>query len=85
MSTRRAAIVGGTMWIVGHLFGLAAGSIIEFGVLLVVAGYLVARSRRQAIGAHNVTDAWEADLPVPVPAPVPAPNVPVDLVKEGVQ
>jgi PiT family inorganic phosphate transporter len=80
-----AAIVGGTMWIVGHLFGLAAGSIIEFGVLLVVAGYLVARSRRQAIGAHNVTDAWEADLPVPVPAPVPAPNVPVDLVKEGVQ
>jgi PiT family inorganic phosphate transporter len=75
-----AAIVGGAMWIVGHLFGLAAGSVVEFLVLLAVAGYLVARSRREAVGAHNVTDAWEDDQPLPLPVP----NVPVDLVQEVV-
>ncbi|WP_017934146.1 inorganic phosphate transporter [Nocardioides sp. Iso805N] len=70
-----AAIVGGTMWIVGHLFGLAVGSVVEVVVLLGVAGYLYLRSRRQDVGAHNVTDAWEIDQA--------APNVPADLVRGG--
>lgn len=72
-----AAIVGGTMWIIGHLFGLGVGSVIEFVVLLGVAGYLFRRSRAAAVGAHNVTDAWEIDQAVP--------NVPADLIRGGLQ
>ena len=53
-----AAIVGGVMWVIGHLFGLAVGSVVEFVVLAAVAGYLFARSRRQPVGAHNVNDEW---------------------------
>ena len=71
-----AAIVGGTMWIVGHLFGLGPGSVVEFVVLLGVGGYLYLRSRRQSVDAHNVTDAWEVDQAA-------APNVPSDLITGG--
>ena len=70
-----AAIVGGTMWIVGHLFGLGVGSVIEFLCLLAVAGYLYRRSRQEKVSAINVTDAWEIDQA--------APNVPADLVTGG--
>jgi inorganic phosphate transporter, PiT family len=70
-----AAIVGGTMWIIGHLFGLAAGSVVEVLVLIAVAGYLYLRSRRENGGAHNVADAWEIEQA--------AHNVPSDLVTGG--
>ena len=73
-----AAIVGGTMWIIGHLFGLGAGAVIQFLTLLGVSVYLYLRSRQGAIGAHNVNDAWEAEQSVP-------PNVPADLISGGIQ
>ncbi|WP_017934144.1 inorganic phosphate transporter [Nocardioides sp. Iso805N] len=60
-----AAIVGAAMWGLGNLFGLAVGSIVEFAVLAVVAGYLFTRSRRTPVGAHNVNDEWESTTASP--------------------
>jgi PiT family inorganic phosphate transporter len=71
-----AAAVGALMWAIGHVFGLGAGSVIEVLVLVAVAGYLYLRSRKHAIGAHNVTDDWESEQHLP-------PNVPAELVTGG--
>jgi len=60
-----AGVVGAAMWGIGNLFGLAAGSIVQFVILVAVAGYLYARSRRQPVGAHNVNDAWDAGTTSP--------------------
>lgn len=57
-----AAIVGAAMWIVGHLFGLTVGSLVEVAILIGLAGYMFARSRRQPIDQHNVNAEWDADL-----------------------
>ena len=57
-----AGIVGAVMWGIGNLFGLTGGSIVQVVILVAVAGYLFARSRRQPVGAHNVNDEWEADV-----------------------
>jgi PiT family inorganic phosphate transporter len=67
-----AAVVGAAMWGVGNLFGLTGGSVIEFVVLVALAGYLFARSRRRPVGAHNVNDAWEADAASPKTVGAPA-------------
>ena len=53
-----AAVVGGVMWTIGHLLGNTAGAIVEFVILLGLAGYIFNRSRGNAVGAHNVNDDW---------------------------
>jgi inorganic phosphate transporter, PiT family len=60
-----AALVGGAMWGLGNLFGLTAGAVVEFVVLVALAGYLFARSRREPVGVHNVNDEWGADAAAP--------------------
>ncbi|MFT4262284.1 MAG: inorganic phosphate transporter [Nocardioides sp.] len=66
-----AAIVGGAMWVVGHLFGLTAGSIVEFVVLLCLAGYMFRHSRKTPVGAHNVNDDWQGATPATTPTLTP--------------
>jgi PiT family inorganic phosphate transporter len=67
-----AAIVGAAVWYVGHVFGTtgagsAIGSLVEFAVLVALAGYMYLRSRRQSVGAHNVNDQWDGDTAVTEP------------------
>jgi len=53
-----AGLVGGLMWSIGHLLGNTAGAIVEFLILIGLAGYMFQRSRGHAVGAHNVNDEW---------------------------
>ncbi len=61
-----AALVGAAMYgIANGLSGVAdgwLGPFVVFAILLAMAGYLVARSRRTPIGAHNVNDDWDTGL-----------------------
>jgi PiT family inorganic phosphate transporter len=70
-----AAAVGAVVWSVGHLFGTGGtgsviGSLVEFLILIALAGFIFLRSRRQPVGAHNVNDEWEDTLAVDVQPPV---------------
>jgi len=61
-----AAVVGGAVWFIGRAFGTSgagsvAGALVEFAILLGLAGYIYLRSRKQAIGAHNVNADWDGD------------------------
>ena len=58
-----AAVVGGIVWFIGNLFGTsgtgsAVGSLVEFAILLSLAGFIYLRSRKQPIGSHNVNE-WD--------------------------
>jgi inorganic phosphate transporter, PiT family len=54
-----AAVVGAVMWWIGDLFSLAGGSIVEFVILLALAGYMYWHSQKTPVSAHNVNDDWE--------------------------
>jgi PiT family inorganic phosphate transporter len=54
-----AAVVGAVMWYVAHLFGGLAGAIVVFVILLLAAGYMYLRSRRQPVTHENVNDEWD--------------------------
>jgi PiT family inorganic phosphate transporter len=61
-----AAVVGAVVWVIGHVFGTGSsgsvvGSLVEFLILVVLAGYIYLRSRRQPVGSHNVNDEWEGE------------------------
>src|SRR5882757_7850878 len=61
-----AAVVGAVVWVIGHVFGTGSsgsvvGSLVEFFILVVLAGYIYLRSRRQPVGSHNVNDEWESE------------------------
>ncbi len=70
-----AALVGAAVWFVGDAFGthgvgLGIGGLVEFAILIGLAGYIYLRSRRQPVGAHNVNDEWgDGDAPEPTPEP----------------
>ncbi|MFC9787276.1 anion permease [Rhodococcus sp. NPDC127528] len=78
-----AALVGAICWGVAHLIGGLPGVLVVFAVLLVLAGVMYVRSRRQPIDPSNVNADWAgglepadvAEIPAPpaVPAPAPAP------------
>ena len=58
-----AAVVGFVIWHIGRIFGTsgsgsAIGALVEFAILLGLAGYIYLRSRREPIGSHNVNE-WE--------------------------
>ena len=69
-----AALVGGIVWGIGHIFGTSStgttiGSIVEFVILLALASFMFLRSRHQAVGADNVNDDWDgSNLPSKVAA-----------------
>lgn len=54
-----AALAGAVMWWLGHLVGGAGGGILMVLVLIAAATFIYVRSRRDAIGAHNVNDEWQ--------------------------
>jgi PiT family inorganic phosphate transporter len=54
-----AGLAGAAMWWLGHLIGGAGGGILMFVVLVASALLIYLRSRRDAIGAHNVNDEWQ--------------------------
>lgn len=53
-----AGLTGAIMWWLGHLVGGAGGGILMVAVLVAAATFIYVRSRRDAIGAHNVNDEW---------------------------
>jgi inorganic phosphate transporter, PiT family len=60
-----AAVVGAAVWYIGNIFGTsgagsAVGSLVEFAILLALAGYIYLRSRKQPVSSHNVND-WDGD------------------------
>jgi len=55
-----AAVVGAVMWWLGHLVGGVAGAVVVFLVLVALASYIYARSRKQPVHSGNVNDEWEA-------------------------
>jgi len=63
-----AAVVGGVMWGIGDLLGNTAGAIVEFVILIGLAGYIFSRSRANAVGAHNVNDDWSGMPAASAPA-----------------
>jgi PiT family inorganic phosphate transporter len=64
-----AAAVGAVMWWLGHLVGGIGGAVAITVVLLALAGYMFARSRREPVHAGNVNDDWSGgQRPVPASA-----------------
>jgi len=53
-----AAVVGALMWAIGHVCGTTGGPVADFVILLALATAMYLRSRRNAVGAHNVNDDW---------------------------
>jgi PiT family inorganic phosphate transporter len=54
-----AGLVGAVMWWIGHLAGGAIGGLLMAAILVAVAVLIYVRSRRDAIGSHNVNDEWQ--------------------------
>jgi inorganic phosphate transporter, PiT family len=70
-----AAVVGAAVWLIGNIFGTtgtgsAVGSLVEFAILLALAGYIFLRSRKGAVSSHNVNDDWHGDAAASQPEPV---------------
>jgi PiT family inorganic phosphate transporter len=66
-----AALVGASMWWLGHLVGGVGGGLAITLVLLALSTAMFLRSRRTPVGADNVNDAW-TDAPTTRPVPVSA-------------
>jgi PiT family inorganic phosphate transporter len=66
-----AAVVGAVMWWIADLVGGLAGAIVVVILLLVFAGSMYWRSRKEPVDQNNVNDEWEGAPPVErVPAGV---------------
>ncbi|MFD4180875.1 inorganic phosphate transporter, partial [Rhodococcus sp. NPDC058514] len=86
-----AGLVGAACWAIAHLIGGLPGVLVVFAILLMMAGWMYARSRRQPIDPSNVNADWDGGLipaehipgppapptaaPAPAPAPTPSNNV----------
>ncbi len=57
-----AALVGALCWFLANSVGGVAGVIVVFAILLAAAAGIFARSRKNAIGQHNVNEEWEGGL-----------------------
>lgn len=57
-----AALMGALMWGVGHVIGGLAGALVVFAILVIAAGFMYLRSRRQPVDARNVNDDWVEDV-----------------------
>jgi len=64
-----AAGVGALTWYVGDLFGGGAlGAVVMVALLVVLAGWMFLRSRREPINSDNVNDVWNATSTVVEPS-----------------
>ncbi|MBF6239980.1 inorganic phosphate transporter [Nocardia otitidiscaviarum] len=57
-----AGIVGAVCWAILHGIGDTAGTLVVFGLLIATAAYIWLRSRRTAVGSHNVNDEWQGTV-----------------------
>ncbi|GIL36636.1 inorganic phosphate transporter [Phycicoccus sp. DTK01] len=68
-----AAGMGALMWWVGHTLGGAPGALLVFAILCAASLFMYLRSKREHVGAHNVTEEWGATGGEPA-ATTPAPT-----------
>ena len=55
-----AGLVGAASYGIANGIGGTAGVIVDFFVLVAIAGFIYARSRTNHVGAHNVNDEWSS-------------------------
>ncbi|GAA4600844.1 PiT family inorganic phosphate transporter [Actinoplanes octamycinicus] len=55
-----AGLAGAVMWWISDLIGGLAGALAIFAVLVLLAGFMYHRSRREPIDHNNVNDDWDA-------------------------
>lgn len=54
-----AGIVGAICWAILNFIGDTAGTLVVFALLIAFATLIWLRSRRTAVGSHNVNDEWK--------------------------
>jgi PiT family inorganic phosphate transporter len=54
-----AALVGAVMWYISDILGGLAGAILDFVILLGLAGFMYLRSRKTPVDHNNVNDEWD--------------------------
>lgn len=54
-----AGIVGAICWAILNFIGDTAGTLVVFALLIAFATLIWMRSRRTAVGSHNVNDEWK--------------------------
>ena len=69
-----AALVAAVVWFLGHTIGGVGGATVVFAILCAGAWWIFRESRKLHIGAHNVTEAWEAPSQPAGPVDEPAPS-----------
>ncbi|PTL71532.1 anion permease [Rathayibacter caricis DSM 15933] len=62
-----AAVVGALCWLLANTVGGLGGVLVVFVLLVAAATAMWLHSRRSPITADNVTEDWEAAVPVPEP------------------
>ena len=60
-----AAVVGAVCWVIADVIGGLAGVLVVFALLLVAAGAMYLRSRRNPIDTSNVNEEWDGGLTPP--------------------
>ncbi|MFC9552433.1 anion permease [Rhodococcus sp. NPDC056960] len=60
-----AAVVGAVCWVIADVIGGLPGVLVVFALLLVAAGVLYLRSRRNPIDRSNVNEKWDGGLTPP--------------------
>jgi PiT family inorganic phosphate transporter len=60
-----AAVVGAVCWVIADVIGGLPGVLVVFALLLVAAGALYLRSRRNPIDRSNVNEKWDGGLTPP--------------------
>jgi PiT family inorganic phosphate transporter len=64
-----AAVVGAASYGLAHVIGGLAGVIADFVILIAMATVIYLRSRKTAVGAHNVNDEWTGTVAPSEPEP----------------
>jgi inorganic phosphate transporter, PiT family len=64
-----AAVVGAGSYGLAHVIGGLAGVIVDFVILIGIAGGIYLRSRKTAVSAHNVNDEWTGTVAPSEPEP----------------
>ncbi len=70
-----AGVVAFLTWHIANLVGGTAGVFVIFALLVAATSGIFLRSRRNAVGHHNVNDEWQTGQATPAPAAPPRPPV----------
>jgi PiT family inorganic phosphate transporter len=68
-----AAFVGAVCWFLAHIIGGLAGVLVVFAALILLAGFMYLRSRKQPVHSGNVNAEWEPGAEHPATTAVPPP------------